>query len=39
MRLRLRNGMFRSSLVRRILVAGTTSLAMNSDLPDAALPT
>ncbi|WP_433291034.1 FAD-dependent monooxygenase [Pseudonocardia sp. CA-142604] len=40
MRLRLRNGMFRSSLVRRMLVASTTSLATKFDLPDyAALAT
>jgi 2-polyprenyl-6-methoxyphenol hydroxylase-like FAD-dependent oxidoreductase len=40
MRLRLRNGMFRSSLVRRMLVASATSLATKFDLPDyAALTT
>jgi 2-polyprenyl-6-methoxyphenol hydroxylase-like FAD-dependent oxidoreductase len=38
-RLWLRNALFRSALVRRLLVAGTGSLAANLDLPDYATPT
>jgi hypothetical protein len=38
-RLWLRNALFRSAPVRRLLVAGTGSLAANLDLPDYATPT
>jgi 2-polyprenyl-6-methoxyphenol hydroxylase-like FAD-dependent oxidoreductase len=33
-RLRVRNALFRSSLVRRLLIAGTTSLATDVEIPD-----
>jgi 2-polyprenyl-6-methoxyphenol hydroxylase-like FAD-dependent oxidoreductase len=38
-RLWLRNSLFKRALVRRLLVAGTGSLAANLDLPDYATPT